>query len=264
MKKLICIIFTLVIFMAISAFNVNAQESESITHEISITTRDDSKLVEETITLLGQQQQKYVNISFSIPQDATSINILFDNSQGPTPSINNGIYTYNISSLDKYINESLLVDITYSLGKDATVFEKKIVRNTKTITVSFNDKQEIYSANDLKSGSTFSLRLYKTTETPMNWFTLVMILLLVALLGVFTIYMFKKQKTVKTAKSGGVESEELLSTKKTLLMELLKDIEKQHRSKKISDDTYHKLKERYKNETVDAMKKLEDMKSKIK
>jgi len=47
-------------------------------------------------------------------------------------------------------------------------------------------------------------------------------------------------------------------------MEILKDIEKQHRAKQISDDTYHKLKEQYKHEAVDAMKKLEDVKSKVK
>ena len=43
-------------------------------------------------------------------------------------------------------------------------------------------------------------------------------------------------------------------------MSLLKDIEKQHRANQISDDTYHKLKDRYKQEAVEAMKKLEDMK----
>jgi hypothetical protein len=60
------------------------------------------------------------------------------------------------------------------------------------------------------------------------------------------------------------ESEELLSTKKSLLMTILKDIEKQHRAKQISDDTYHKLKEQYKQEAVNAMKKLEDIGSKVK
>jgi ribosome recycling factor len=47
-------------------------------------------------------------------------------------------------------------------------------------------------------------------------------------------------------------------------MSLLKDLEKQYRAKEISDDTYHKLKEQYKQETVETMKKLDDMtKSKI-
>ena len=47
-------------------------------------------------------------------------------------------------------------------------------------------------------------------------------------------------------------------------MEVLKDIEKQHRAKKISDDTYNKLKDQYKQDAVEAMKQLEDIKSKVK
>ena len=47
-------------------------------------------------------------------------------------------------------------------------------------------------------------------------------------------------------------------------MQLLKDIEKRHRAKKISDDTYHKLKDHYKNEAVETMKKMEDIKSEVK
>jgi len=43
-------------------------------------------------------------------------------------------------------------------------------------------------------------------------------------------------------------------------MSILKDIEKQHRAKQISDDTYNKLKDIYKQQAVETMKKLEDTK----
>ena len=47
-------------------------------------------------------------------------------------------------------------------------------------------------------------------------------------------------------------------------MSLLKDLEKQYRAKEISDDTYHKIKEQYKQEAVETMKKLDDItKSKV-
>ena len=71
----------------------------------------------------------------------------------------------------------------------------------------------------------------------------------------------KKTKTTKK-KEATAESEELLTTKKALLMEVLKDIEKQHRAEKISDDTYHKLRDQYKQEAVETMRTLE--KSKVK
>jgi hypothetical protein len=84
----------------------------------------------------------------------------------------------------------------------------------------------------------------------------------VILVIVLSIFSFKKQK-IKVVESG-IESEEVLKTKKTLLMSILKDIEKQHRAKQISDDTYHKLKELYKQQAVEAMKKLEESTSKVK
>ena len=52
----------------------------------------------------------------------------------------------------------------------------------------------------------------------------------------------------------------MLATKKALLLSLLKDVEKKHRAKDISDETYNKLKEEYKQQAVTVMKKLEDIK----
>lgn len=256
--------FTLAVLIVGSISTLAAEESESITHKIDITTQTESKLVKESMTLLGQRLGRYVNISFWIPEGAENINILFDNSQGPAPVINGRIYTYNISSLGKLVNKSLLVDLSYTISKDTLVFQKTLIRDTNSIIVTFDAQQEIYSASNLKSDSSFTIRLYKPSGLPMDWFTVIIILLLIVLLAVFTSYMFKKQKKAKTISADGVESEELLITKKTLLMEILKDIEKKHRAEKISDDTYHKLKNRYKNEAVDAMKKLEDMNSKVK
>jgi len=89
------------------------------------------------------------------------------------------------------------------------------------------------------------------------------VILLIILLGITGLYSIKKPKAGKI-KDTSAGSEELLSTKKMLLMDLLKDIEKQHRAKKISDDTYHKLKDQYKQEAVETMQKLEKTKSKVK
>ena len=69
----------------------------------------------------------------------------------------------------------------------------------------------------------------------------------------------KASKPTKTKVSTS-DSEELLTAKKALLMESLKDIEKKHRANQISDDTYNKLRDRYKQEAVETMKKLEDIK----
>ena len=68
----------------------------------------------------------------------------------------------------------------------------------------------------------------------------------------------RKQRT--KVKKSIIESEETLTTKKALLLSVLKDIEKKHRAKEISDETYNKLKEEYKHQAVNVMKKLEDLK----
>ena len=125
------------------------------------------------------------------------------------------------------------------------------------------DQKEIFTGTNLALGATINLKLYEPTEPTLDWYVTVFMILLIILIVVLVIYGFRKQKSAKIKEIAG-ESEELLSTKKTLLLSLLKDIEKQHRSKQISDDTYHKLKERYKQEAVEAMKQLEDIKSKVK
>ena len=43
-------------------------------------------------------------------------------------------------------------------------------------------------------------------------------------------------------------------------MSILKDLEKQHRSKSVSDETYDKLKDEYKQQAVEVMKKIEELK----
>ena len=55
----------------------------------------------------------------------------------------------------------------------------------------------------------------------------------------------------------------MLNAKKSLLVSVLKEIEKKHRSKQISDDSYHKLRELYKEQAVETIKKLDDIKSEI-
>jgi hypothetical protein len=176
---------------------------------------------------------------------------------------NNNVYYYNISSANVTKDTQITVTLTYKLPEKTEDFQKRLLfNNTAQLSVKWND-EEIYSAKDLRTNSYFDLTLYEVAESPLTWYIIGFIVLLIILLGVTTVYSFKKQKSTKK-KDMASGSEEFLSTKKTLLMELLKDLEKQHRAKKISDDTYNKIKEQYKQEAVDTMKKLENFKSEVK
>ena len=184
--------------------------------------------------------------------------------------VDDNTYSINISALLPLEGETLTIEISYELNKDTNKFEKTLLHDISFLKITF-DGTELYTGNGLTTGNTINIALQKaptaqtiteteTIETIPTWIYIVIVVLIVLLLASF-IRPSKKQKSPKI-KETAAASEELLATKKTLLMSLLKDIEKRHRSKYISDDTYHKLKERYKEEAVEAMKQLEDMKSK--
>ena len=114
----------------------------------------------------------------------------------------------------------------------------------------------------LSQNSNLIIPIYKLTEAPISIYIFASIFLLILLLLLTIYYIFKKQKVTQIKNISG-ESKELLSTKKLLLMSILKQLEKEYRAKKISDDTYNKLRDFYKKETVESMKKLEDVESEI-
>ncbi len=261
MRKVI-IYLVVCITVATTLFAMASEENvDTIEHEITITTQNEFLFVNEVLTIQGNTNESYETLTVWVQNDASNVDILV-NSNTPSSITENGSeYICNISSLGITEEDSTQVKVTYELDKNVE-FTKKVVRSTDSISVIF-DQEEIYTATNLALGSSFNLQLYKPTEQTLNWFYTVLILLLLVLIVVLVAYAFRKQKSTKIKQTAG-ETEELLSTKKTLLMSLLKDIEKQHRAKQISDDTYHKLKERYKQETVETMKQLEDINSKVK
>jgi hypothetical protein len=253
---LITLIVTIAFFLTASC--ISAEDISSSNHEIVITTTDEKIEVIETITLHGDSDEYINTVSFWILNGASSVNIVVKGSKVLYNETGN-VYTTNLSDMAIEMNSQPNIEITYNLNKDTENFQKELLHNTTSVKVTF-DGNTLYSGNNLISRTSFTLSLYKPTEAPLSTYLIIGIVLLIILLVIVTMFALRKQKTTKIKKIAA-ESEELLTTKKALLMTLLKDIEKQHRAKQISDDTYHKLKERYKQEAVEAMKQLEDMKS---
>jgi len=264
-KKLATIFIAIVMMVVGLAIMANGQDINTNTYNIEITTNDESISVSESLTVDTASNE---NITFWIQDGATEVNFLIDGNEIEHKSIAGNEYSCTTSGLDV-----TNIQVTYNLDKSVDEFEKTLHYNTTSITISF-DGREIYTGSSITAGSSLNVALQKpitsvktetftTTkyEVP-TWYYLIIVVLIILVLLSF-VFPSKKQKTTKK-KETTTGSEELLSTKKTLLMEILKDIEKQHRAKQISDDTYHKLKEQYKHEAVDAMKKLEDVKSKVK
>jgi len=264
MKKISATI--LVLIWILMSFNIACGQEISIDSiDIDITTSEKFLSIVETYSINAESSKM---ISFWIQEEPVNLSIFIDgiatnyNTTLPNPS---NKYFCNISGLN--ITTDIDIQVRYLLDKDTSEFEKILQYNTNSVSISFDDA-EIYKGSNFYFGNSFNVALQKlsdektvTVESIPMWVYGVIVILLIFLLVSF-MSRSKKQKTTKLKESVG-GSVELLSTKKALLMEVLKDIEKKHRAKEISDNTYHKLKDKYKQEAVEAMKQLEDMESKV-
>jgi hypothetical protein len=258
MRKILICILICIATLLIPTTIAQGENLKADTHNIVISTGDNSLAVAETLTIHGNSNQTYSIIKFWVQNDAQNINIIISNNPVSHTPLGNNTYACDISSFNIQMDSNIQIKISYTLSKDVKNFKKTIIRNTSSLSVEF-DKNNLYNGENFLAGASFSLLLYKPTETPISWYIIISISLLIILVVVSTAYLFRKQKLSKVKEIAG-ESEELLNTKKLLLMSILKDIEKQHRAKQISDDTYNKLKDIYKQQAVETMKKLEDMK----
>lgn len=259
-KTLIISALSIVIILLISLPTVHAQDFDSADHEILFTTQSDENIgIKESIILQSNTNESINNLDFWIQNEANNVVIVVD-----------GIsYTYikdetrfsiNISNMAIKIGDQITVEINYILDKNTQNFEKKLLQNTDLIRVT-HDGKILYSGVNIARGSQLTIPIYKTMEMPEESLLIYYIIIAVLLIIILIIFIYslrlRKAPKIKEIIS---TTEELLTTKKSLLMSLLKDLEKQYRAKEISDDTYHKIKEQYKQETIETMKKLDDMK----
>ncbi len=222
-------------------------------HSTAISTIDDTYSVEEKITL----SQTSEIIDFYIQSDINDLSIYINNTDIDYSKISDNRYQVNYSSgLEK---EKTILTITYSFSKNkAMEYSKEFLYNTSQFSVTL-DNQNIASYENIIAGTSILIHFPEEQDTSksLNLFSTILIGLLVVLLIVTTTYSLRKRGNGKQ-RNRGVESSELLTTEKALLMNVLKEVEKKHRDKKISDDTYQKLKSHYKQQTVDIMSSLED------
>lgn len=245
------LIISIIGIMLLSLPNTVATTINS--HEIDITTIDDTYSVEEKITI----EQTESIIQFYVQSGINDLSVIINNTDITVTETTENLYEINYSQgLD---NEKTTITITYSYPKKASMqFTKEFIYNTTSSTITFDD-QNIASYELVKSGTILNLEFPEQQDTSksLNLFSTILIGLLIVLLLVTTMYGMKKRKNGQ-GRNRGIDSTELLATEKSLLMNVLKEIEKKHRDKKISDETYEKLKTHYKQQTVDIMSNLED------
>jgi len=255
-KRIITLLIAIV--MITSGCIILAQGQEL---DVNITSEDSSISIIESIPFEAVSGDF---LEFWIQDGATDISVSIDGVPIEFESIGSNKYSSNVSLFNETDEDILNTIVAYKINKDSSEFEKKILYNLSILKITFNGKEICYDMN-LKSGSSINIALQKetegqtiTVETIPSWIYIIFIVFIILLIVLFFMLIKKQKSAIKKEGIGG--SEEFLATKKVLLMETLKEIEKRHRSKQISDDTYHKLKDEFKQDAVEAMKNLEDLK----
>lgn len=224
--------------------------------------------VDETVTVINNGGENATFLRFWIQQNAQDTKIVETQSgKELVPLITGNTRTCNLSALNLTIGptKTLTVTLTYFLPTTEQYFVQTLLYDTVSFLVIYNDGNtdlNLFQGKYLLYRSDVSnelqVRLYKPTEAPLN-ITIIVIVFVVVIVALALLLLLLKKKRSKTKKAVA-ESEENLMTKKTLLLSLLKDLEKQYRAQSISDETYTKIKDEYKQQAVDVMKKLDDLK----
>lgn len=233
---------------------------ESSNHTIEIKEVNNSYQVKEHIiiesSILTNSSQYQFLLSSTAEED--ELTIIIDNIKLSNPQHTDSVYQLDINkrSTDQ---DSVIIDLTYYLPLSTVYFDKTFLESTSNVKISFEDS-DIFESNIQTEDAEIQIKLVRPIQPDsFNLYTIMLIVLLVIIIIVTSYYAFIKRKNGKDRKRS-LESFEMLETEKTLLLTLLKEIEKMHRSQKISDDSYHKLKTYYKNQTVEIMSALEDEK----
>lgn len=254
----------LILLTVFIVFTGQAISLNTGSHRIQLTPGEEYIYVNEKINLeINEDETNITNLVFWIPTDADNIQATVNNTIIPTVEIEGNVYQGNISDIKQATLSSNTIELTYTLPISIQQFSKTLLRNTSELTISY-ENTDIASATFLSKDSSYSVPIPAESDKALfNVYTLTLTILLIILLLVSFVYGLRKKKNGKTRKRA-FESDEVLSTEKTLLMDVLKKIEKLHRSEKMSDDTYHKLKAYYKQQTIEIMSQLENTDSKIK
>jgi hypothetical protein len=266
MKKTVAIILLTLMILCIPYSSVSANDVGVIVDEENVTislTNTNLQVIEE-IKMTNEGTENISSLRFWIQQNIQDAVKITEKQSGKEliPLITGNIRTCNLSTANLSIKPdgSMTLQVTYNLPTNSENYIKTLLYNTTIFSVTYEDRnlfqgKQLYS---FEGNNELQIRLYNPTEAPLN-ITMIVLIFLVVIIVLAILLLFLKKQRSKTKKAIA-ESEETLTTKKALLLSLLKDLEKQYRGHSISDETYSKIKDEYKQHAVEVMKKLDDLK----
>lgn len=263
MKKIAKLFFIILLISSIlipanSAYDLGVTTEQ---YSVAISISDTDLNVEENIRLINDGYENVTSLRFWIQQNVDDVEILNTESGEYLSSIivDSNTWECNLSKHNFTLLPEGSIDIrlTYALPTETKHFVKTFLYDSDSLAITYEDN-ELYLGEKIRETNSIQILLHHPTEAPVSIVYILIIFILVIVLISSTLLLMRKQRT--KVKKLIIDSAETLTTKKALLLSILKDIEKKHRAKDISDDTYHKIKEEYKQQAVDVMKKMEDKK----
>jgi hypothetical protein len=267
MKKIASIIILTLLTSLVLYPSVNATDTGVVVDQelVAISLTNTGLQVEKTVKVTNKGTENITSLRFWIQQDIQDAVKITELQSGAdlVPLITGNIRTCNLSAanLSMISDASMTLQLTYHLPSSAQNYIQTLLYNTTFFSVTYENR-DLFQGEHILYGSdannAIQILLYKPTEAPLNITMIIIVFLIVIIVLAMLLLLLKKQRS-KTKKAVS-ESEETLAAKKSLLLSLLKDLEKQYRAKSISDETYTKIKDEYKQQAVDVMKKLDDLK----
>jgi hypothetical protein len=259
---LITLLSVAAVYPAVSASDTGLVVDQ---HIVTISLANAGLQVDETFKVTNKGNQNVTSVRFWIQQSSQGTVRITEKQSGTelVPLITGNIQTCNLSAVNLTIapESFLTIQVTYYLPTNEQYFEKTLLYDTTFFSVTYGDR-DLFKGEYLIYGSDVNnairIRLYQPSEAPLSITMIIIVFVVVIIVLAALLFLLKKQRS--KAKKTVAESEETLTTKKTLLLSLLKDLEKQNRAQSISNETYTKIKDEYKQQAVDVMKKLDDLK----
>lgn len=266
MKKTTIISLIILTILFLPHLSVCASDLGVVIDEdiVIITLASTGLQVDEEIRVINKGTENVTSLQFWIQQNIQDTVKFTEQASGKelVPLITGNIRTCNLSAVNLSLmpNTSMKFKTSYTLPTNTQYFIKTLKYNTTKLSITYEDR-DLFLGTQMASNEAnnqIQIRLYNPSEAPLNITTIVIIFIIVIIFLTILLLFLKKQRS--KAKKTIAESEETLMTKKALLLSLLKDLEKQYRTQSISNETYNKIKDEYKQQAVDAMKKLDDLK----
>ncbi len=225
-------------------------------YQITISSKDGLYEIQEDVIL--RSSTAHPNISCWIPSNAHDIVFYVDSREISNYTIDGNKYNLDTSGFN--FSGEIHLSISYTLSDLNGKFSKEFIYPTLNLSVIL-DEEVLLNRVSLPEDGAIRIPLpspYMEETAAVSWYIAALLVLLFILIIVLVVYIVRKQK-MEIIKDKALKSRDVLETEKELLFDLLKEIEKRYRAKKISDDAYHKLKGYYKQRTVEIMRDLEEM-----